>query len=167
MRQPKPDVSHSEATRLFRYDKETGVLTRRVTVHYKAKEGDVVGSPNDCGYLQVTIAQKKYKVHRLIWFMVTGSWPRDEIDHRDIDKTNHKWGNLREATGAQNMQNSRHARKTSLTGFLGVTWIKKNKRFASRIYHKRLIHLGCFGTAESAYAAYLSAKRELHEGNTL
>lgn len=28
-------------------------------------------------------------------------------------------------------------------------------------------HVGLFGTAEAAHAAYLAAKRELHPGNTL
>ena len=158
------------ARALFHYDPESGVVTRKVAVHYSAPCGAVVGSPNSQGYLQVTHRQRKYKVHRLIWLLQTGSWPdkSTEIDHRDNDKVNNRWSNLRLVTPAQNMQNARKARANSLTGVLGVTHIKRTGRFAARIYHDgRLKHLGVFLTAEEAHAAYLEAKRKYHEGNTL
>lgn len=161
-------LDYETAKRLFVYDPESGLLTRRETVHYRARAGDVVGYLSDQGYLRCKYRQRCYPVHRIIWLLQTGSWPRHEVDHIDNDKTNNRWSNLRDVTPSQNMQNARRARCNSLTGFLGVTFHPRTGRYSARIYIKgSLRHLGMASTAEEAHAIYVEAKRKHHEGNTL
>lgn len=53
---------------------------------------------------------------------------------------------------------------------LGVyvrTECKINPFFSSIVVRGRVVHLGCFKSAEAAQAAYIDAKRRYHEGNTL
>ncbi len=55
--------------------------------------------------LEIGINGALYCSHRLAWLWMTGTWPKQEIDHRDNNPMNNKWENLREATHAQNMLN--------------------------------------------------------------
>jgi hypothetical protein len=79
-----------------------------------------------------------------------------------MDRTNNKWSNLREATASQNMANRV---LPSETGLKGAYRVQKGEtvRYKSIITKdgKRL-HLGCFGTAEEAHAAYCAAATQLH-----
>lgn len=65
------------------------------------------------GYLQVRIDGKLYQAQRVIWKMVTGSDPVNEIDHRARNRTNNKWDNLREADRSQQLHNKSYKRRTS------------------------------------------------------
>jgi hypothetical protein len=54
------------------------------------------------------------------------------------------------------------------TGVLGVSFDSSRSKYCAYItVNGRRKNLGRFQTAEEAGAAYLSAKRELHPGNTL
>ena len=83
---------------------------------------------------------------------MTGRWPI-EADHRDLDPSNDRWDNLREATSSQNKGNARRWRNNQL-GVKGVWFHKQKGKFTSQCGHK---HLGLFATAGEAYAAYLAA----------
>lgn len=65
-----------------------------------------------------------------------------------------------------NTQNKKRARADSTTGLLGVSRNHGGFKAAIQINGKRKT-LGTFKTPEKAYEAYLDAKREHHEGNTL
>jgi hypothetical protein len=156
---------------LLHYDPDTGVFTRVKTAGSRAQVGTVVGSIGAHGYLSVCIDRVDYLLHRLAFLYVTGELPK-YVDHVNGCRSDNRWSNLRGcASQAVNMQNQRRAVKRNTTGYLGVSDISKmnaTNPFAARIvYHGKFKHLGCFPTAEAAHAAYLKAKRELHEGNTL
>ena len=68
---------------------------------------------------------------------------------------------------AANLQNRRHAPANSTTGYLGVSLGKKRRYRASIKANGRNVHLGYFKTAEEAHAAYLVAKRQMHQGCTI
>lgn len=127
--------------------------------------GKRLGSIDDNGYVKVWIDLHQYRVHRLAFLYMTGKIPA-LVDHIDGVGINNKWSNLRAATKITNAQNIKKARVDSSHGFLGV-YIQKGK-FISRItVDGKAISLGSYGTPESAHEAYLTAKRKLHEGNTL
>jgi hypothetical protein len=93
--------------------------------------------------------------------------PTTEIDHLNGDRADNKWANLRAASRSTNNQNRRAAHKNNKLGILGVRQVE-NGRFLARIrVDGQLRRLGTFTSSEQAHAAYLDAKRTLHQGNTL
>lgn len=162
-----PRIAAARARELFCYDQETGVLTRRLATGNQSKAGDVAGSPDKDGYLVAKADGRAYKVHRLIWLIVTGTWPVGDIDHINGSRSDNRWGNLRDIPHEANNQNQRRARRDNRSGYLGVTRRANGKFYASICLNKRCLHLGVFTCAEQAHAAYLNAKRQLHSGNTL
>ena len=93
---------------------------------------------------------------------MTGSFPKDEIDHINHNRLDNKWSNLRKASRKENMQNYKKP-ATNTSGYMGVCWHKNAKKWIAsiRINNKR-IHLGSFNTAEEGYNAYLNAKEKYH-----
>ncbi len=83
-------------------------------------------------------------------------------DHVDGNGINNTRGNLRLATHAQNMRNSRIPKNNS-SGFKGVTWDKQHKKWRAQIQvNGRTQYLGLFAGPEEAGSAYDAAARELH-----
>lgn len=147
---------------LFDYDSETGIFTRRVRAG-RMPAGSVINHANQLGYITVMVDRKKYLAHRLAWLVTTGGWP-DRCDHIDGNPSNNRISNLRDVSQAVNLQNQTAARSPS--GFLGAH--AKRGRFRARIGVAGKAHnLGTFDSPEEAHAAYVQAKRILHEGNTL
>lgn len=146
------------------YCPETGVFVWKVTRSFKAVAGAVAGSEYKAtGYLRIQIDGTSYLAHRLAWLHHYGEWPTLDIDHINGEKSDNRIANLREATTSQNGQNQHRAQSDNKSGALGV-YLDKNGRWRAVIAKDGLIYgLGAFDTKESAHAAYLSAKRELHE----
>jgi hypothetical protein len=140
---------------LFSYDPATGVVRRKIAAARMAA-GSVVGDVTSTGYLRVSVDGSRYRLHRVIWKMVTGCDPLD-IDHEDLDKMNNRWGNLREATKAQNSQNT-SIRADNTSGFKGVCFHKRSGKWLARIYvNRRQTCLGLFDDAASGHSAYVAA----------
>lgn len=175
----KEDLTADEAREVFEYNPDTGALTWREARfnpqgRLTAQAGALVGGLTR-EYRTVSFRPRAagkpytYQVHRLCWLWMTGEWPPHEVDHRNGDKADNRWQNLRHADDELNAQNRRRAnRNNKSTGLLGVTTEKRSPKFIARIGHKRkLSEIGRFDTAEEAHQAYLDAKRRLHAGGTL
>ncbi len=165
-----PPLDASDVRRLLSYDSETGLFTRKVATggRYGAKVGTVAGTPSDQGYVLISIKSKQYRAHRLAWLYVHGAWPASEIDHKNSIRSDNRLENLRDVPTGINAQNKRKAQSNSKTGLLGASWNAKDKRFSARIKTKgRYLSLGYHDTAQLAHAAYIDAKRRLHEGCTI
>lgn len=142
---------------LLSYDRESGALRwrKRSNARSRIQIGALAGSIKGGGYREVEIDGIIYQAHRLAWLHVTGAWPAAEIDHRDLNRANNAWGNLRAATQAQNHANKR---PYSATGFKGV--VQAGNRFQARIMSGgRNLFLGSFQTANEAAAAYRGAAK--------
>lgn len=83
-------------------------------------------------------------------------------DHRNGDGLDNRRINLRDATAGENSRNTRvHA--DSASGFKGVTWYPRSRRWRAHIHSgKKQHHLGYFATADEAARAYDAAARELY-----
>lgn len=163
----EPMISAEEARALFCYDQVTGVLTWRASIGRRITVGMIAGYVDrHSGYTIVVVRARRYFVHRVAWLMVIGSWPANEIDHIDGQRSNNAWANLRDVSRRVNSENQRAARKINKCGLLGVS--KKKYSYAANIVSLGEVHyLGRFKTANDAHEAYLVAKRKLHEGGTL
>jgi hypothetical protein len=152
----------------FDYDPVTGNLRRKGPRATAA--GSSCGTRNSKGYLQVSIGNRIYLVHRVVWLHVTGQWPTAQIDHINGDKADNRWTNLRDVTAQVNSQNQRRAQPHNKVGLLGVVKINRPLRRPYRamlVVNKTAVYLGMHATAEAAHAAYVTAKRVHHEGCTL
>jgi len=149
----------------LRYDRETGKLFYRRNIYVGkpgricCRAGDEAGCVLNNGYVEVGINNRHFLGHRLIWLIETGEWPEHEIDHKDMDRSNNRWSNLREATGPQNRANSKPRSKS---GFKGVTIDKRiaNPFRAQITVNNRGIYLGRYKTAQEAHDVYCLAAKE-------
>jgi len=160
-----PIVTAERLRYLFDYDPTTGLFTRLIKLSNRGALGTRVGARCNTAWV-IRIDGRRYLAHRLAWLWMTGKWPENEIDHIDGNGINNRWVNLRDVTHLVNQQNRHTAHKQSRLGVLGV--VKAGNRYVAHInHHGRSYHLGQFSTAEEAHAAYLEAKRKLHDGCTI
>lgn len=156
-------LTQSELKELLHYDPETGVFTWRQGV----RTGQRAGCLFEKGYRRVKICGRFHVEHRLAWLYMTGAWPSMQIDHLDGQRANNAFANLRDVSAAVNSQNRRTARPGTASGLLGVAKGYKTRWNAYLSLSGRGKYLGTYPTPEEAHAAYLVAKRRLHEGCTL
>lgn len=161
------DITAERARELFAYDPETGSLTWRKSG--KGRRLDLrAGQIREDGYAKTKVDYQEVYNHRLIWLIVTGEWPQNQIDHCDGNPRNNRWENLRDVTNATNSQNQRRPGSKNKSGYLGVSWQPAVNKFRAVItVQGRFMHLGYFMDPADAHAAYVSAKRKLHAGCTL
>lgn len=100
--------------------------------------------------------------HRLGFALHTGKWPEEEIDHRNLQRDDNRFDNLREASHAQNNQNKTITTRNA-SGFKGVHFHKNSGKWRAqlRIGSTRK-DLGLHLTPELAGAAYAAASKQLH-----
>ena len=85
-----------------------------------------------------------------------------DVDHEDSNGLNNRRHNLRQASRAQNMHNSR-GHRDSMSGVKGVSWNKNRAKWHSQIMvNGQKFHLGYFVRLEDAAAAYASASAKHH-----
>lgn len=155
-------LTQARLKELLHYDPETGVFTWAAVVG-SARPGDQASTfVNHYGYKLLRADRRSYAQHRLAWLYMTGSWPEAQVDHRNGQRDDNRWDNLRSATDAQNRQNMAKKRGTRAT-LQGVTWFPRDQRWMARIGLNYKSHfLGYYDTESEAHQAYLAAKAELH-----
>lgn len=154
---------------LFNYDPETGTLKWKVAISKIYRSGDLAGSIKKSRYLDVVLFGSRYRAHRLIWAIVYGEHPKDEIDHINGDRFDNRISNLRDVKRLVNAQNIRIAPiNNTSSGLLGASYEKSSGMWKSQIsLNGKSFHLGRFSTAKEAHDKYVVAKRKLHEGCTI
>ena len=141
---------------ILHYNSKTGIFIWKKSNSNVVKIGQVAGFTNGKGYIEIGINKKYYKAHRLAFLYMTGKIPNTDIDHKDRNRTNNKWNNLRAATRSQNIQNSNKP-ITNTSGYKGIFYIKDSKRNpwgAKIVVNSKSIYLGCFKTKIDAAKAY-------------
>ena len=147
--------TQNDLLELFHYDEMTGMLTHKLDT-LRSSAGDVATYPHSQGYLSVLIGGKEYLAHRVIWFMKTGQWP-DQVDHEDHDRSNNRWGNLRDIAGRDNQKNMSKKRSNS-SGVTGVRILPSGKFSAYITVNRKQIQLGSYPEMEKAIQARKGAE---------
>jgi hypothetical protein len=132
------------------------------------RPGRKIGSVAGCqckisGYRNIKLLGVGYSEHHLAWLYMTGKWPTKEVDHKDTNRSNNAWSNLREATHGQNQSNCR-AYKNNKLGYKGVSIVPTRPgKYRARIRNGGVEKsLGVYNTPQEAQAAYVVAAKELH-----
>lgn len=157
----KERITADQLRELMHYDPATGFLTWASPVGRGASVrgiGDRAGSVNSVhGYEVVGIGGTRYRTHMLAWLYMTGQWPHMLVDHRNLDRADNRWANLRLATHSQNHANAprRQDNKSGLKGVYrradGQAWVAQIKSHTGKRY------LGSFDCIAAAHLRYLLA----------
>lgn len=161
----KHPLSCDELKRLVDYDPNTGLFVWRKRPQSMFANQNAFGSWNTrfadkpafwkvdgSGYHVSKLFGREYKAHRVALCIVNGSWPPDEVDHINKDRTDNRLCNLREATHAENMRN-----RTGGHGKFGLKGVRfKHGKFAAvgTDSKGKRKWLGTFNCPTSAAIAY-------------
>lgn len=147
---------------LLEYEPLSGNFIWRIrpamSIHEGSIAGSITGTPK---YIYITIKGKPYAAHRLAFLYMTGTIPKF-IDHKDTNKLNNKWCNLREASHEENQAN----RPTSVTnklGVKGVCWNVRERCFEAYVQKKGYKkQTKKFKTLEEAVVWVQETRQQLH-----
>ena len=146
---------------LFDYNEETGDLIWKLPSYLKQRKGEAVGFINEKGYKEVCLNHRRYRIHRLVYFMHYGDVP-DILDHINNDRTDNRIENLRPADSSQNSYN-RKLVGSNKSGIKGVYWSKHNNKWRGQIKVRgKKLHIGYFDTLEEAAVIMKPAREKLH-----
>lgn len=153
-------LTRQRVLELLNYDKESGSLFWKNS-RGGCIEGSVAGGINSKGYQQIMIDYKQYLVHRIIWLIETGELPTNTIDHRDRDKLNNRFSNLRDVTQLDNNNNRQHpsTKSNNTSGVIGVSYYSDRDRWVQRLTIKGKTRQKYCKTFEEA----VQARKKLEE----
>ena len=156
-----PTLTQAMVRKLFDYDPVKGLLINKTNRGAKALKGSICGNKDTNGYLRTCIKGSIYFCHRIAFVHYHGYLPK-YIDHINGVTTDNRIENLRECTLTQNQYNSK-ANSSNTSGFKGVQWVKRDKRWLATIkINKKRTHLGLFKDLKDAVEKVSSARKEHH-----
>jgi hypothetical protein len=103
--------------------------------------------------------RKKLTIHRVIAERIVGRVLKtgEQVDHINNDGLDNRRANIRVCSQSENMRN-RRVNKNNESGFKGVTFHKRLKRWQAQIqFDSKNVFLGLFSTPEEAHEAYVTA----------
>lgn len=168
------NIDYAEVSSCVYYDETSPTCLRWVTGNKKYNPNDVAGyiSKASSGYADVTINNRLYRVHRVIWVLFNKELSQDNmVDHISGDRADNRISNLRLATAKENSRNKlidpsstglRNIResttKTGLSGF-EVIWVNAELR------QQKTFNINKIGSvAEALTSAYLFRDTLIDEG---
>ncbi len=132
------------------YNPETGMFTWIVVPNNTIKLGRVAGKLMPNGYINIRVKKRNYYAHRLAFLWMTGSFPKETVDHVNNRKSDNRWKNLRPASMSENMINVK-MRSNNTSGCKGVYWHKGAQKWHARgTKNKTSKSLGLFASLEEA-----------------
>ena len=156
---------YNVVNKLIAYNIITGVFSWKVNKSNK-KAGSVAGCvKKKSGYRYITINKQECAAHRIAWLLVTKKDPYPyEIDHKDRNKGNNAFHNLRQATIQQNSSN-RKIGSNNTSGHKSITYQshQTSNPWVVCIHQQNKSHyVGSFPTLEMALKARDKKGKELY-----
>lgn len=145
------NLTQKELKKKLKYNPRTGIFTWITNDRFKGKKAGTLLISK--GYIVICINGKRYYAHRLAWLYVTGKWPKEVIDHKNLKRNDNRFKNLREATNAENLRNGSIS-KNNTTGIKGI---HKNKNG----YMVRIC-IGTYKSLNKAAKIYKAAVKIYH-----
>jgi len=163
---------------LLRYEPETGKLFWKPRPVWMFSDGhrDKAGNCNNWnshyagkpaftsmmrnGYRIGAVCNRSMLAHRVIWAMVSGQWPADQVDHINGDRQDNRLENLRAVSRADNNKNSKRP-CTNTSGAIGVCKSPTRGKWLAQIkVGGQVFHLGTFERKSDAISARKKAERK-------
>lgn len=120
-----------------------------------------VGNLRSDGYRAVSVNDRLYLAHKIVWCLTRGRWPVKALDHINGKRDDNRPENLREVTNSQNRRNI-WAKSKSASGVYGVNWIKRDQRWKVHISDNGIkIYLGYFSDLQDAIDCRRRAEKRL------
>lgn len=148
------DITAETARSLLTYDEATGVVRWVRPNKSRMNYFSIAGSIGADGYRKIKILGRSYQIHRVIWLIVTGEWPQDEIDHINRVRDDNRWINLRQVSRKENANNRSLKRCGESSPLVGLSFSKRRQKW--RVYYYRsgkYIHIGEYKSRFSALEA--------------
>lgn len=166
-------ISQKELLKLLIYDPDTGKLfwlSRDLSMFNSKRDyiwwnnrfanKEAFTSDNGDGYKVGSINGKNFKAHKVIWLLVYGETPKDQIDHINGDRSDNRLENLRMVSFLDNMKNQK-MRSTNTSGHTGVYWYKRYDKWVAKInQNNKQITVGYFISKEDAIRARKMAEEK-------
>ena len=153
-------MNRDELLKLFDY--RDGKLIRKIKTSNCVNVGDVAGHVRADGYSSVFLNGKHEYTHRIVFLMMNGYLPK-YIDHINGNPSDNRIENLREATFAQNVWNTKN-RRSNTSGQKGISLCKQTGRWACKFWvNGKVLWLGRFDSFELAKSA-MDEARKIHHG---
>lgn len=160
-------AEQTQAQRLadvFGYNSDGSLFWKIKAGNGRIAVGTSAGYPTTCGGRKVMYQKKAYWVHHVVWLIHRGSLPNQFVDHINGNRSDNRIENLRLCSQFENMQN-RSRNGIGESRLLGAHKRRGGKWSAAITLRGQKQWLGIFDTAEAAHAAYLSAKKFVHQFN--
>lgn len=146
------------------FDYRDGELYWKVPRGNGVKIGDIAGHSRKDGYREISINNKHYLAHRLIFLWYYGYTP-EFLDHIDGNKSNNSIDNLRGATNQQNAMNQKkqvsYGGKPTSSIYKGVHRDKEREKWRGSIQiDGKLKQLGRYDSEIEAAESYDKAATE-------
>ena len=153
------NIDCNQLREILEYQPETGLFFWKRSGK-GIKKNRKAGHLSKDGYVDIRIKNCLYPAHRVAWVMMTGSWPDNFVDHINRIRSDNRFVNLREATKAENAQNT-DLPSNNTSGYKGVVWHKPNRNWCAQIIiNKKHIHLGSFEKLQDAINARIEAEKK-------
>lgn len=145
------------------YCPESGIFTWLNPTSKRVAKGDVAGRVNNAGHVGIGLFGERWQAHRLAIAFVEGSLGGDlEVDHKDQDKQNNSYENLRLATRQENSFN-RGCPKHNSSGMKGVSFHQGSGKWEGYVHLNGKKHyLGLFENKAECEKAVSDRRYELH-----
>ncbi len=146
-----------ELNEVFNYNPDSGEITWKIKPRRSVKQGQIAGTL--CrGYIRILYLGKHVFAHRLAWFLSTGNWPKEYIDHVNGIKNDNRLCNLKETTTSLNAKNTYKHRNNEIKYYC---WDTRNKNFriTSRVNGKVIL----WGKAKTEAEAVEYVKNNLEK----
>ena len=123
----------TELRKMLSYDPDTGVLTWR---HRETNSPgwntrfagtQALNTRHSDGYRMGKINCVRMYAHRAAWALHHGSWPSEQIDHINGNRSDNRMPNLQEATASENAKNRRVQPRVS--GVPCVWWVEGSQKW--------------------------------------
>lgn len=150
-------MTQNELKSLIHYDPITGIFTKLFEVNEPWVRKDVYSKQH--GYVWINHRGVRMFGHQAAFLYMAGYIPA-LIDHKDMDRSNNAWANLRASTHAQNMQNKR-IHKNNNTGVKGVRQTY-NGTYRANVTHNGIPYSKIFKGLNEAEQWVKAMREKLH-----